>query len=96
MTEFILYSSSPGFYFGAPWQRKENGLIHDKKKKKKLFTHSAIVIEHLYVPATVLSLELVLNNIEKSTCFMETYLLAAETDNKPLTKSIKTSTTGYG
>ena len=66
------------------------------KKKKKLFTHSTIVIEHLYVPVTVLSLELVLNNIEKSTCFMETYLLAGEIDNKPLTKSIKTSTTGYG
>lgn len=78
MTEFILYSSSPDFYFGVLWQRKENGLIHDKKKKK-LITHSTIVIEHLYVPATVLSLELVLNNIEKSTCFMETYLLAGET-----------------
>lgn len=27
---------------------------------------------------------------------METYLLAGETDIKSLTKSIKTSTTGYG
>lgn len=92
-----MYSPSPGFYFGVLWQRKENGIIHDKKKKKKkLFTHSAIVIEHLYVPATVLSLELVLDNIEKSTCFMQTYLLAGETDNKSLTQSIKVSPTGYG
>lgn len=80
-------------FFG---REKRMGSFTIKKKKKKLFTHSTIVIEHLYVPATVLSLELVLNNIEKSTCFMETYLLAGEIDNKPLTKSIKTSTTGYG
>ena len=87
-----MYSPSPDFYFGVLWQRKENGIIHDKKKKKKLFTHSTIVIEHLYVPTIVLSLELVMDNIEKSTCFMQTYLLAGET----LTQSIKISPTGYG
>lgn len=66
-----------------------NGLIH---AQKPIYSFNKYLLNTHYVPATVWSLEIVLNNIEQNTCLIEIYLLAGNTDTRQLVKNTKTST----